>query len=456
MSRSTMLSRDDCVNPNPDNTLTDRLNTALNSSGPGYVLSLCPNTEYIILAPIHFAFPGQEMSTLGYPTGEARAVLTVQGPVRNGTGHTTAVDGTCANCDGVRLRNIQVNGTRKGASPTTGGANIEMGGSNANQLIEYVHSFDPRSWSCLHVAEGSLSCTNVTVQNNDIGPCGSDMSKQWADGISFSCRNGVVRNNLLNNPTDGGIVLFGSPGTLVENNTIWVENRTMLGGINMVDHEPFNGDYTGVIVRDNLIMGGFATNPPTTEDGYLGYNKYNVMIKIGIAIGPRTWFGDEFGANVSMSGTVENNELSGAFGYGIAISSARNFTIQKNFLTRNTAFIGSPGPKCNPKDTTPSPMPFLVDQSLVNGSSLQVDFQPVADGNALTCIIPPQSGDQWPYSNGTTTPPTGNSGQLPVGSRALLIVGVILGVLAAMGATWFVVKWRRRKGTRSPSSSHLK
>lgn len=103
-----------------------------------------------------------------------------------------------------------------------------MGGSNANQLIEYVRSYDPRSWSCLHVAEGSLSCTNATIQNNDIGPCGSDQFQQWADGISVSCRNSLVRNNMINNPTDGGIVVFGSPGTLVENNTIWVETVNII------------------------------------------------------------------------------------------------------------------------------------------------------------------------------------------------------------------------------------
>ena len=118
---------------------------------------------------------------------------------------------------------MQINGTRLGAPPTSGGANIEMGGSNANQIIEYVHSFDPRSWSCLHVDQGNLSCSNVTVQNNDIGPSGSDLFQQWADGISVACRNSLVRNNMVNNPTDGGIVLFGSPGTRVENNTIWVE-----------------------------------------------------------------------------------------------------------------------------------------------------------------------------------------------------------------------------------------
>jgi parallel beta-helix repeat protein len=119
--------------------------------------------------------------------------------------------------------NSQINGTRAGAPPTTGGANIEMGGPNSGQLIEYVHSYDPRGWSCLHVAEGSLNCNNTTVQNNDIGPAGSDLFQQWADGISVACSNSLVRNNMVNNPTDGGIVLFGSPGTRVENNTIWVE-----------------------------------------------------------------------------------------------------------------------------------------------------------------------------------------------------------------------------------------
>jgi parallel beta-helix repeat protein len=99
-----------------------------------------------------------------------------------------------------------------------------MGGSNSDQLIEHIRTYQPRSWSCLHIAEGDLSCNNVTVQNNDIGPCGSDAYQQWADGISLSCRSSIVRNNLVNNPTDGGIVVFGSPGSLVENNTIWVVN----------------------------------------------------------------------------------------------------------------------------------------------------------------------------------------------------------------------------------------
>ena len=84
------------------------MNIALNSSGDGYILSLCQDTDYLIEAPINFAFPNQEISTVGYPTGPERATLVVNGPVFNGTGHTTAIQGTCDTCSGVRIRNIQV------------------------------------------------------------------------------------------------------------------------------------------------------------------------------------------------------------------------------------------------------------------------------------------------------------------------------------------------------------
>ncbi len=99
-----------------------------------------------------------------------------------------------------------------------------MGGNNVNQVIEYVRSFDPRGWTCLHIAEGSLDCNGVIVQNNDIGPCGSDAFQEWADGISVSCRNATVRNNMVEGATDGGIVVFGSPGSQIYNNTIWILN----------------------------------------------------------------------------------------------------------------------------------------------------------------------------------------------------------------------------------------
>jgi parallel beta-helix repeat protein len=173
-----------------------------------------------------------------------------------------------------------------------------MGGPNSNQLIEYVHSYDPRSWSCLHIAEGGFLCQGAVVQNSDIGPCGSDAYQQWADGISVACNSAIIRNNMVNNPTDGGIVLFGSPGTLVENNTIWVVNvgyhffflfscllyvqKTLLGGINMVDVEPWGGNFTGTIVRNNTIIGGFATDSESASQTD-GQNVDDVIIKFVVS-----------------------------------------------------------------------------------------------------------------------------------------------------------------------------
>jgi parallel beta-helix repeat protein len=100
-----------------------------------------------------------------------------------------------------------------------------MGGPNEDQLIEYVRSYDPRSWTCLHIFEGpGLLCNSVVVQNNELGPCGTPGVKEDADAVSISCRSTIVRNNMINNPTQGGISLISCPGTLVENNTIWVVN----------------------------------------------------------------------------------------------------------------------------------------------------------------------------------------------------------------------------------------
>jgi hypothetical protein len=98
----------DCEPADPANTVTDRLNNLLKNGGDGYVLRLCPNQRYLIQAPILFAHNNQEISTAGYPIDDSRAVLSVSGPVNNGEGHTTAVDGTCGSCIGVKLRYVQV------------------------------------------------------------------------------------------------------------------------------------------------------------------------------------------------------------------------------------------------------------------------------------------------------------------------------------------------------------
>ncbi|CAE6487313.1 unnamed protein product [Rhizoctonia solani] len=382
----------DCIPPEPAETITDRLNTLLNSSGPGYILPLCQNTTYRLTAPLIYAAESQEISTVGYPIGDERATLVVDGFWNDTNGHSIAVQGNCIGCNGIKLRNIQINGARNGRGPIQGGGNIEFGGPNANQLIEYVNTYNPRSWTCLHVAEGVLNC-------------------------------------------------------LIQNNTIWIEDNTLLGGINVVDYDPFNGDYTNTIVENNTIIGGFATDQSTdTQDANLGYNNETAIIKLmGLAVGNRVWFGDKFGRNRNFGGIVRNNRLTGAFGWGVVVSGTRDFTVENNEVVGNSTFIGFRGVNC----------------------SITGNYPDVRLDGALLCITSPDGGDYWPRGGSPYGNPDkdeagaeGEGGSAPSHqgsstSRKLgLGLGITFGILAALIAAWFVHRWAVKKyaPTNSPAT----
>ncbi|KAJ7893432.1 hypothetical protein B0H14DRAFT_2684897, partial [Mycena olivaceomarginata] len=357
--------------------------------------------------PLLFAAPNQEISTEGYPTDDSRATLVVDGPVANGTGHTTAhrLVGTCDSCSGIILRNIQINGARDGAPPTGGGGNIEMGGGERK-------------------SDGPYTCTNTLVQNNDIGPCGVDTFQEWADGISVSCKDSIVRNNMIQGATDGGIVLFGSPGTQVYNNTIWITNNTLLGGINM-------GDFTNTVVRNNTIIGGFATGSDASSDSLV-----RMKMTIAIAIGPRTWFGDAYGSNFSFSGVVEDNHLTGAFGYGIA----------NNVLVGNTSFIGRTRDKCSETRSYTLPRSMLSSPtSSLSPTQARLPVSPLRQVVILAIwgAIPASATGPGArtISDGSPTSSETVSFRRTSPTTAGIASGVLLGVAALGVAAWFVRKW---------------
>jgi len=254
------------------------------------------------------------------------------------------------------------------------------------------------------------------------------------------------------------IVLFGSPGSQVYNNTIWILNNTLIGGINMVDYETWLGNYTGTTVYNNTILGGFADVNPGNSS--YGTNSGHAIIKIGIAIGPRTWYGNRYQSNTSRDGTVINNKLSGAFSYGIAITSATNFTVQGNSLFGNSSFFGSRGPSCPTTNTVLSPAPFVAEVNYTSSISISSNFVNISDGNTLTCVLPPNGGDFWPVglnpstesslsslSNSTSTPPPASSGGGRSGAilGGIVLGGVILILLLCGIATWLRKCLLRRK-----------
>lgn len=343
-----------CI-PSGDETV---INNLLKNGGANTIVSLCPSALFNLKQPVVFTALNQELSTQGYPTDDTRATLVV-----TGVNQTAAIFGNCEHCSGLRIRNIQVNGNRPALGLFPGSGNIEIGGSNTDQLVDHVHSYEPRGWSCLHITEsGSNGCRNATITNNDIGPSGNS-SGHWADGISMACTSSLVENNVITDATDGAIVIFGAPYTTVRNNTIIAKTRTLLGGINMVDYAPYSGKYTGTIVTGNTVWAKSA------------------YIKTGIAIGPAVW-GDDV-THFNCNGTVVNNVIQGDnMGYGIIVSGACNFTVLDNKSTAK--YSGAFTSACHTPNNAP-PMPFL--KSLRADGKLQSEFV-IGRAQYIICIEP--------------------------------------------------------------------
>lgn len=343
-----------CV-PSGDETV---INNLLINGGANTIVSLCSGALFNLKKPVVFTAPNQELSTQGYPTDDTRATLVV-----TGVNQTAAIFGNCAQCSGLKLRNIQVNGNRPVLGLFPGSGNIEIGGPNTDQLVDHVHSYEPRGWSCLHITENGLNgCRNATITNNDIGPSGNS-SGHWADGISMACTQSLIANNVITDATDGAIVIFGSPYTTVRNNTIIAKTRILLGGINMVDYAPYSGNYTGTLVIDNIIWAQSA------------------YIKTGIAIGPAVW-GDDV-TDFNCNGTVLNNIIQGDnMGYGIIASGVHNFTILDNKSTAK--YSGAFTSTCHTPNNAP-PMPFL--KSLRADGNLQSEFI-IGRAQYIICIQP--------------------------------------------------------------------
>ena len=277
---------------------------------PGDVAVLCSGAVFELTAPVVYSANGQQVYTEGLPTDDRRAVLRL-------ASRSTVTAVFMMDRSGVVLSNVIVDGNRPHLGPSQGDALIQAGGSASGQVIREVRAFETRSWSTIHLFEGGAPrCTDARVENSQIGPAGRT-DGSWADGISFACPNSVARNNTIVDATDGGIVIFGAPGSLIENNVIRAENRTLLGGINMVDFHPTEGDYTGTRVHGNVIDAAGA------------------VIRIGLGMGYRVWVcldsNEEPTDHTLFGAVVTENTLRGDhMQYGFAVDGVRDWTVTDN------------------------------------------------------------------------------------------------------------------------------
>jgi parallel beta-helix repeat protein len=319
-----------------------------------------------LTGPVVFTAADQQVYTEGLPSDDARATLRIVAP-----GLATAV--RMRDHDFALLSNVIVDGNRTNLGPLSDDALIYAGGYSVGQIIAGNRITDPRSWSALQVIQGhsdSQPCARALVENNEIGPAGTSDDMQWADGISFTCTDSTVRNNVITDATDGGIVIFGAPGSTIEGNTVRAESRTLLGGINMVDDSTYGGSYAGTIVRNNIIDASGA------------------VIRIGLGMGPRVWgcFGANEPGHVVTGGTVTGNTLTGAhMQYGYAMDGVADWTVTGNI--DEATHTGQPSQACG-NLLASAPAGFQYNSARSQGT-FQPEFAEARLDLALWAVVSP-------------------------------------------------------------------
>ena len=338
--------------------------------GAGAQAVLCPGAVFTLNNSVTFTAANQAILTQGLPTDGTRAILKVAG-----SSLTTAI--AANNQSGVTVENIQVDGSRPALGALTGGALLEMGGNASGQIVQNITAHDTRSWSDLHIIEGIVTnntptCQNTKILDNLIGPSGTatpSATGVWADGISLACGTSLVQGNTVQDATDGGIVVFGAPGSTIQDNTIVAKNQLLLGGINMVDYAPMNGNFTGTLVTHNTI------------------DAQGAFIKVGLAMGQQVWnctTGTLYGA------TVTDNTLQGQYmGYGYAVNGVQNWTATGNI--DDSRHVGSQtAGGCFGSPAASQPGGFQVEKQ--TSSTLQPEFTSAVLTNVLSITSPPITG----------------------------------------------------------------
>jgi hypothetical protein len=212
-----------------------------------------------------------------------------------------------------------------------------------------------------HVVEDNIVFgAGVDVLGN--GRSGFERPFGYGDGISTSSRNALVRNNLVIDASDEGIMVQGGPGTRVESNVVAAISREMLGGIALIDPsahyvldpERRRFDYRDVVVSGNLI------------------DARGARVHIGVALGAPCWMEQGVGTTLVGARIVSNLVSGGAHAYGFAAAGVDAFTVQGN--RSNARYSGSgDGMPGYPPDP---PAAFLFDANTVGESALQEEFRP--------------------------------------------------------------------------------
>ncbi|KAK4054311.1 hypothetical protein OIO90_003544 [Microbotryomycetes sp. JL221] len=363
--------------------------------GPGTTILLRQQALYVLTSSIDFVHSNNTLATQGFPTFETglQAILETRGDKEAG-----AIN--MFNKNSCSLKRIHIRGCRgwgrtKPESKQQeeelrkqgklgwiegGGAMVWMGGPDSHDsIVEGCRLEDPRGWTSVHVCDFAV---RTRVINNIVGPCGQQFpGGPWADGLSIAGRDSLIAGNTVIDATDGAIVVFCAPGSTITDNTIISKTRNLLGAINMVDDFPFAQDFSNTRVTGNVLR-----------------SEGDAFIRLGIGCGPTCWSPWQPGHTMNYGGHVLDNYIGpGMFGYGIALSGVKEFTVTGNVVLPSTEFVGNldnvlwNGP----------PMPFLrqwSDRNRVQNCTIQPDF---VQGEASYLIgVEPGFGNKVVFNGG--------------------------------------------------------
>ncbi|MEM6910670.1 MAG: hypothetical protein AAF555_03725 [Verrucomicrobiota bacterium] len=339
----------------------------------GEDLALEKGALYEIRQTLRYRKPGQKIFTKGaeFPSDYATLRLANKDLMMliHGGGQEGAVLERVI-CDGDRYRLSTVPKGR-GSGGAGQPALVHFGGPGGDgQIVRNCVFMNTRTWSTLKMHEHA---SNMLTENNlffgmGVDPRGNgrefnEIPFSWADGVSSAATDSIIRNNLLIDPTDVGIVLYCAPGSIVEDNVVAAISRESLGGINLVDAllEMFAldedltlFDYGGVVVRNNYI------------------DNFGARIHMGIPVGCAVWH-PRFKGRILQGGSVTGNTIAGgAGGYGIVAHGLKGWTIQDNLSTAHYSGLAEYGFHPNPPDP---PAAFLFHAESVLESELQPEFQ---------------------------------------------------------------------------------
>lgn len=335
----------------------------------GADLLLEPNTIYELNDELRLKKSGQKVYTKNAKSPNEYAVLKMQSATQTRLLNALQIPN-------IEIQNVAFDGS-KFAEHELGNRDslVQLGGHGGNnQKVKNCVFYNGRGWSLLHVFEPA---TNIEISENFFFSSGGDCrgggayKKEsfpvWGDAISFAGQNSIVKNNVIIDPTDVGIVVYSCPNSIFEGNVVAAVSRESLGGIGMVDaiklYEMGEGtkrySYQNTLLTKNFVIA-------------LG-----ARVHIAYAVGIHTW-GPGPGTPPGESGIVlvggksVANEVSGkCAAYGFAISGAEDFEIRDNISTAQFSRIADGLTYKAPDE----PCAFIYDEKTIKNCKLQKDFK---------------------------------------------------------------------------------